>query len=290
MNQPLEAVQQTLSRWAQETPYFFAKAWTNPAGATCVEFTTNKQYDRFVKEYQGDLGDLHIRVLADPTEKAPLGTFVLKTDAHSLFRTPERTILTTDIDKSDGSLRGLHRHGNTLLVQLCDGTMGWLGEQEVTPAEEGQHWNRLQRIANGEVGECTLQNPQLRLIEEARKYIGLPYVLGGRSSERMDCSGLTSRVFRDRLNWILPRHSTDQRKCGIRVTQAKMRKGDLIFARLGKTNIPHVGFVSSRDREATVIHASQRATRVVEESVTEFFEGYRFMGVRRLIQDQMTGE
>ncbi|MBF8118237.1 NlpC/P60 family protein [Bacillus cereus] len=81
-----------------------------------------------------------------------------------------------------------------------------------------------------------------QVIEEAKKYLGVPYVWGGTSPKGFDCSGLTQYVYRA-IGIPLDRTAAMQSKQGKKITNVNdMRKGDLIFfANTGnRTGITHV--------------------------------------------------
>lgn len=67
------------------------------------------------------------------------------------------------------------------------------------------------------------------VVEEAKEYLGLPYVWGGTSKEKgVDCSGLVQQVYKS-LGYDLPRVSADQARQGTAVASlAEARPGDLI--------------------------------------------------------------
>lgn len=67
------------------------------------------------------------------------------------------------------------------------------------------------------------------VVDEAKKYLGLPYVWGGTSKEKgVDCSGLVQSVYRS-LGYDLPRVSADQARQGTAVASlAEARPGDLL--------------------------------------------------------------
>ena len=76
--------------------------------------------------------------------------------------------------------------------------------------------------ANAPLGE--------KVVAEARKYLGMPYVWGGSSPAAggMDCSGLIQYVY-DKFGVDLPRVSADQARAGTPVaSMAEARPGDLI--------------------------------------------------------------
>lgn len=67
------------------------------------------------------------------------------------------------------------------------------------------------------------------VVNEAFKYIGVPYVSGGASPSGMDCSGFVQYVFAQ-VGVSLPRTSGAQAGAGYRVSAAEARAGDLIYS------------------------------------------------------------
>ena len=68
-----------------------------------------------------------------------------------------------------------------------------------------------------------------RVLAEARKVEGVPYVYGGSTpSQGFDCSGFTSYVFA-RAGKTIPRTSAAQAAAARRISSAELRPGDLVF-------------------------------------------------------------
>jgi cell wall-associated NlpC family hydrolase len=70
------------------------------------------------------------------------------------------------------------------------------------------------------------------LVDAARKYIGVPYVLGGESLSEggLDCSGLVQRSFADLGITDIPRVAKDQGTIGTAVNSlADAKPGDLLI-------------------------------------------------------------
>jgi cell wall-associated NlpC family hydrolase len=66
------------------------------------------------------------------------------------------------------------------------------------------------------------------VVATAKRFLGVPYLWGGRSGFAVDCSGFTNLVFG--LHGIrLPRDADDQSRVGTAVARAHIRAGDLTF-------------------------------------------------------------
>lgn len=91
------------------------------------------------------------------------------------------------------------------------------------------------------------------LAKLASYFYHVPYLWGGSSSNGIDCSGLTQRVYR-MAGRKLPRDSRDQEKLGLSISFEDRRPGDLaFFTKARQEKITHVGLVLDKD---DIIHAS----------------------------------
>lgn len=119
------------------------------------------------------------------------------------------------------------------------------------------------------------------LVDYAKTLIGTPYVWGGTSLDGIDCSGFTSKCYRDVLGIKINRVSRDQTDNGYAVTVDQLQPGDLVF--FNKENggiITHVGMYAG---DNMMIHASQSQGKVVMVSTkTDYFRN-RLVTARRII-------
>jgi cell wall-associated NlpC family hydrolase len=94
------------------------------------------------------------------------------------------------------------------------------------------------------------------IIQEAKKFQGVPYKTGGMDKKGMDCSGLLFSAYA--LNdFAIPRVSSDQAKFGEEITLKEVQLGDWVFFATGKVGlINHVGLVTKEHPSISFIHAS----------------------------------
>lgn len=131
-----------------------------------------------------------------------------------------------------------------LQVLLPDGRAAWIQSSDVNPA------------------------PKPLTIEEsialAKRFLGLPYLWGGRSSYGYDCSGFTQMLVRSRgIN--MPRDADLQAAWdGMQVIERKdLRAGDLLFFGAGPGKITHTAMYIGNGE---IIHATTNGHPVIQIS------------------------
>lgn len=110
-------------------------------------------------------------------------------------------------------------------------------------------------------------------VEEARTYLGAPYLWGGMTEHGIDCSGLVHMAWR-RLGRIVPRDADQQEEASAKVDEP--RRGDLVTYGAGKAT--HVAFWLGEGR---ILHAAG-SREVVEEAEPDELQATR-RGFFRLI-------
>jgi hypothetical protein len=123
---------------------------------------------------------------------------------------------------------------------------------------------------------------QNKIVSEARKYLGTPYVSGGISKSGVDCSGLVYRIFHDAANVELSRMVTELKVSGEKVVGSLFPADLLFFDTEGKGSATHVA-ISIGDKK--FIHAASAGSKtgVIISSLEENYYAPKYLGACRLV-------
>ena len=122
------------------------------------------------------------------------------------------------------------------------------------------------------------------VVRAARKYIGVPYRLGGATPRAFDCSGFVKWVFAE-YGIALPRTAREQAGVGDAPPPgAALEPGDLLFF-YGPRGAQHLGIYVGND---SIIHASSTGRRVKVDRLggrgtQRTWFGRRLIAVRRVL-------
>lgn len=120
------------------------------------------------------------------------------------------------------------------------------------------------------------------IIDEAKRYLGLPYLWAGTSPYGYDCSGILYSVFRNH-GIMLPRDSFYQATKGTAVSKSKLQAGDLVFFAYnrGKGKVYHVGLYIGNGK---MLHAPNASSKVRIEALNQGVYLKNYSGARRYLQ------
>jgi cell wall-associated NlpC family hydrolase len=121
------------------------------------------------------------------------------------------------------------------------------------------------------------------VVETARRYLGVRYVLGGTTPRAFDCSGFIRYVFAQH-GLGLPRTAHEQAAIGIAPDQRNLEPGDLLFF-YGGRGAQHIAMYIGGD---SIIHASSGGHRVMLARLSgtgahRTWFGQRLIAVRRVL-------
>ena len=120
------------------------------------------------------------------------------------------------------------------------------------------------------------------IVENAKKYLGVPYVYGGTTPAGFDCSGLTQYVYNE-SGITIPRAAADQYKSnsGQFVDKSQLQPGDLIFftgSNGSKSNPGHVGIYVGNNQ---MIHAPSSGKTVMYQDISTSYYNNSYVGAKR---------
>ncbi|MCM3719249.1 NlpC/P60 family protein [Fictibacillus phosphorivorans] len=123
-----------------------------------------------------------------------------------------------------------------------------------------------------------------RLVDEAKKFLGLPYLWAGAAGFGFDCSGFTHTLHK--ANGItIPRDSGPQSTEGLIVDKDQLQPGDLMFFAYdeGKGRVHHVAMYAGN---GMMIHSPNTASTVRMDPISTPAYAIEFSGARRYVPGQ----
>jgi cell wall-associated NlpC family hydrolase len=107
--------------------------------------------------------------------------------------------------------------------------------------------------------------------------IGTPYQFGGADAAGFDCSGLV-RYVHERVGLSIPRTAAEQQRAAHPVPIAQLAPGDLVFFRIRKRSVDHVGIYAGGGR---FIHAPRAGVAVAYGDLAAGFYARHLAGAGR---------
>ncbi|MBH0164169.1 C40 family peptidase [Fictibacillus sp. 7GRE50] len=123
-----------------------------------------------------------------------------------------------------------------------------------------------------------ITNSNVPTIEEAKKYLGTPYIFGGETEAGFDCSGLVKFVHDHLTSMNLPRTAEKQWSVGSEITIDQIKPGDIVFfSNTYKKGISHNGIYIGENQ---FLHANRSKNVVVSYLEDTYWKG-KLTGVKR---------
>ena len=129
-------------------------------------------------------------------------------------------------------------------------------------------WNSLFYIAKHpttkkRAAAPTTSNFHTRVLREAAKLKGTPYVWGGTTPRGFDCSGYTGYVYK-KAGKTLPRTSRSQYSATKHLSRSSAKPGDLVFFKNSSGRVYHVGVYAGG---SMLWHSSKPGTPVAKSKI-----------------------
>ncbi len=137
---------------------------------------------------------------------------------------------------------------------------------------------KIQRINQENKEYKNLSFTQKAILEEADKWIGVPYCWGGENNNCVDCSGFVKQVF-EKVNIFLPRTSAEQYIYSEKVFFDNRQIADLVFFKFNN-KISHVGIYIGNNE---FVHSASSIGVSVQSLDDDYFKN-NFAGYGRVLK------
>lgn len=183
----------------------------------------------------------------------------------------------------------LHQGVNGNEVRGLQNDLSWLGYFDGTQTGYFGSYTRnsvirFQKdhnlVPDGIVGHWTARKIKTyKVAQTAKRYLGVPYVWGGKTPSGFDCSGFTSYVLN--TNGIYAKTSAAQQYGqGYWVSKANLMRGDLVFFSTYKPGPSHVGIYLGNGK---FINASSGWGKIVISELSNPYFAAHYLGAKRII-------
>lgn len=115
--------------------------------------------------------------------------------------------------------------------------------------------------------------------ESIYHWLGTPYRYAGKSLKGIDCSNFVNEVYKSVMGFVAGTNSAEQYARSQRISKEELKEGDLVFFKINKKRISHVGIYLGNDRFA---HSSRSKGVIVSDLKHPYYKT-RYAGAGRLV-------
>ena len=117
----------------------------------------------------------------------------------------------------------------------------------------------------------------LDLYYKIYEWIGTPYRFGGSTKRGIDCSAFTNEIYQTVYKKTLERDSRSIYKQTIVIPKTELREGDLVFFRIRRGGVSHVGVYLGDNK---FVHASTQRGVIVSDLNEGYYRRYYYKSGR----------
>lgn len=137
----------------------------------------------------------------------------------------------------------------------------------------------INKVTNTSNKSTILTDTKESIGDFAKKYLNIPYVWGGNTTNGFDCSGFTKYVMKN-FGVNIDRVSKDQAKNGEFVPKNELKEGDLVFFDTKGNGVSHVGIYIGNGE---FVHASSAAKKIVISNLDKGYYNKTYVTGRRTL-------
>ena len=173
-------------------------------------------------------------------------------------------------NKASSNAPVFYRGGNSTGVNVSASALG--GSSASKPSNSGSTPSASTSTSGSSTGS--------KIVETAKKYLGVPYVYGGTSPSGFDCSGFVYYVLK--IHGItIARTCASMYNCGTKINKSDLQPGDLVFFQgTSAAGISHVGIYVGNGQ---FIHSPHRGKVVSFSDLSSGYYAEHYYGAIRVI-------
>ncbi len=118
---------------------------------------------------------------------------------------------------------------------------------------------------------------KLELYYQIYEWLGTRYRFGGETKKGVDCSGFTGVIYEKVYKRALPRDSRSMYKMTNPVPRSEMKEGDLLFFRIRRGQVSHVGVYIGENK---FVHASTSQGVIISDLREDYYRRYFYKAGR----------
>jgi lipoprotein Spr len=115
--------------------------------------------------------------------------------------------------------------------------------------------------------------------ESIYHWLGTPYRYAGKNLKGIDCSNFVNEVYKSVMGFMAGTNSAEQYARSQRINKEELKEGDLVFFKINRKRISHVGIYLGNDRFA---HSSRSKGVIISDLKHPYYKT-RFAGAGRLV-------
>ncbi len=117
----------------------------------------------------------------------------------------------------------------------------------------------------------------LDLYYQMYEWLGTRYRFGGESKKGIDCSGFTGVIYENVYKRTLPRDSRSMYKMTRPISKEEMKEGDLVFFRIRRGQVSHVGIYLGDNK---FVHSSTSSGVIISDLREDYYRRYFYKAGR----------
>lgn len=117
----------------------------------------------------------------------------------------------------------------------------------------------------------------LELYYQIYEWLGTRYRFGGETKRGIDCSAFTGIIYENVYKRTLPRDSRSMYKMTSPISKEEMREGDLLFFRIRRGQVSHVGVYLGDHK---FVHASTSSGVIISDLREDYYKRYFYKAGR----------